>query len=152
MKIQKKSKAVPDIPTSALPDIIFMLLFFFMVTTVMRETDILVENKVPMASQITKLEKKTLVSQIYIGKPKDTNKYGTEPRIQVNDVIISAEEIPQFVLSEKEKLAEAERDKITMSLKVDREAKMGVVIDVRQKLREVNALKVSYAAIEGSAL
>jgi biopolymer transport protein ExbD len=105
-----------------------------------------------MASQITKLEKKTLVSQIYIGKPKDTNKYGTEPRIQVNDVIISAEEVPQFVLLEKEKLAEAERDKITMSLKVDREAKMGVVIDVRQKLREVNALKVSYATIEGSAL
>jgi biopolymer transport protein ExbD len=152
MKIQKKSKAMPDIPTSALPDIIFMLLFFFMVTTVMRESDILVENKVPMASQITKLEKKTLVSQIYIGKPKDTNKYGTEPRIQVNDVIISAEEVPQFVLLEKEKLVEAERDKITMSLKVDREAKMGVVIDVRQKLREVNALKVSYATIEGSAL
>ncbi|MCS6832154.1 MAG: biopolymer transporter ExbD [Flammeovirgaceae bacterium] len=152
MKIVKKSKAMPDIPTSALPDIIFMLLFFFMVTTVMRETDILVENKLPLASQITKLEKKTLVSEIYIGKPKDTNKYGTEPRIQVNDVIISPEEIPQFVLLEKEKIIEAERDKITMSLKVDREAKMGLVIDVRQKLREVNALKVSYASIEGSAL
>src|SRR5690606_39997439 len=90
-KFKKKAKSNPEIPTSALPDIIFMLLFFFMVTTVLRETDLLVEQKIPQAEQLTKLERKSLVSYIYIGKPKSPEKYGTEPRIQVNDVLRSEE-------------------------------------------------------------
>jgi len=150
-KFKKKSNTSENIPTSALPDIIFMLLFFFMVTTVLRETELLVENKLPSASQLTKLEQKSLVSYIYVGKPKDTEQYGTEPRIQVNDVLISPDQIPMFVLQEKDKLDEVERDKITMSLKVDRDAKMGIVSDVRQQLREANALKVNYSSIPGSA-
>jgi biopolymer transport protein ExbD len=145
-KFSKKTKTKQDIPTSALPDIIFMLLFFFMVTTVMRETDFLVKFTVPSASQIQKLEKKSLVSFIYIGEPKDKAQYGTENRIQVNDVIISPEEIPNFVYEEKSKLDEVERDKITMSLKMDRESKMGVLIDVQEQLREANALKVNYSS------
>lgn len=146
MAFKKKSKTKTEIPTSALPDIIFMLLFFFMVTTVMRESDLLIKNSLPTASQLTKLEKKSLVSYIFIGAPKDTRKYGAEPRIQVDDVLIDVEQIPMFVLREKEKLSEAERDKITMSLKVDKEAKMGLVTDVTQKLREVNALKLNYSS------
>lgn len=148
-KFKKKTGTSEDIPTSALPDIIFMLLFFFMVTTVLRETELLVKNALPNASQLQKLEKKSLVSFIYIGEPKDTDKYGSEPRIQVNDVLIKPVEIPMFVLQEKDKLDEVERDKITMSLKVDREAKMGIISDVRQQLREANALKVNYSSIEG---
>jgi biopolymer transport protein ExbD len=147
-KFKKKSSASAAISTSSLPDIIFMLLFFFMVTTVLRETTLLVENKLPQASQLTKLEQKSLVSYIYIGKPKDTDKYGKEPRIQVNDVLIVPEDIPRFVIQEKDKLDEVERDKITMSLKVDREAKMGIISDVRQQLREANALKVNYSSIQ----
>ena len=145
-KFKKKTNTSQDIPTSALPDIIFMLLFFFMVTTVLRETDLLVENKLPSATQLTKLEQKSLVSYIYVGKPKDVTKYGKEPRIQVNDVLVEPDEIPMFVFQEKEKLDEVERDKITMSLKVDRDAKMGIIIDVRQQLREANALKVNYSS------
>jgi biopolymer transport protein ExbD len=145
-KFKKKTKTSQDIPTSALPDIIFMLLFFFMVTTVLRQTDLMVEQAIPKANQLAKLEKKSLVSYIYIGKPKEVNKYGVEPRIQVNGVLITPDEIAKFVLEEKEKLDEAEREKITMSLKVDKNAKMGVVIDVKQKLRDANALKVNYAA------
>ncbi|WP_020533876.1 ExbD/TolR family protein [Flexithrix dorotheae] len=146
-KFKKKTNTSQDIPTSALPDIIFMLLFFFMVTTVLRETDLLVENKLPNATQLTKLEQKSLVSYIYVGKPKDTDKYGDEPRIQVNDVLIMPKEIPKFVFEEKDKLDEVERDKITMSLKVDRDAKMGIINDVKQQLREANALKVNYSSI-----
>ncbi len=148
-KFKKKTNTSQEIPTSALPDIIFMLLFFFMVTTVLRETDLLVENKLPNATQLQKLEKKSLVSYIYIGKPKDTDKFGSEPRIQVNDVLIQPKEVPQFVLQEKDKLDEVERDKITMSLRIDRDAKMGIVIDVKQQLREANALKVNYSSIKG---
>ena len=147
-KFKKKTGTSQDIPTAALPDIIFMLLFFFMVTTVLRETELLVKNALPNASQLQKLEKKSLVSFIYIGEPKDTERYGSEPRIQANDVLIKPEEIPLFVLQEKDKLDEVERDKITMSLKVDRKAKMGIISDVRQQLREANALKVNYSSIE----
>lgn len=148
-KFKKKNKASAAISTSSLPDIIFMLLFFFMVTTVLRETTLEVENKLPQATQLTKLEQKSLVSYIYIGKPKDVEKYGTEPRIQINDVLAVPEDVPRFVIAEKDKLDEVERDKITMSLKVDIEAKMGIVIDVRQQLREANALKVNYSSRPG---
>ena len=146
-KFKKKTETNPEIPTSALPDIIFMLLFFFMVTTVLRETDLLIKNLVPQASQIDKIKKKTLVSYIYIGAPKEDYraKYGKEPRIQVNDVIIDPKEIPLFVAKEKANMIEAERNKIIMSLKVDVDAKMGIVSDVKQQLRKAQALKINYS-------
>ena len=145
-KFTKKSKTSQDIPTAALPDIIFMLLFFFMVTTVLREDSILVKQRLPHASQLRKLEKKSLVSYIYIGKPNDPKKFGTEPKIQANDQFIEIDGVIQFIQQEKDKLSEAERDQITISLKVDEEAKMGIVVDVQQEMREVNATKVMYAA------
>ncbi len=146
-KFKKKTGTSQDIPTSALPDIIFMLLFFFMVTTVLRETEILVEQKIPRAEQLRKMQKKTLVSYIYIGKPKDTDRYGEEPRIQLNDALATPDDVIQFVNQEKDKLDEAERDQITMALKVDTEAKMGIVSDVQQELRDANALKVLYTSL-----
>jgi biopolymer transport protein ExbD len=145
-KFKKKSQTSQAISTASLPDIIFMLLFFFMVTTVLRESDILVEQKIPRASQLRKLERKNLVSYIYIGKPRDQSRFGTEPKIQANDQFVDTDQIPQFVQQEKDKLSEAERDQITISLKVDEETKMGIVVDVQEKLREVNARKVMYAA------
>jgi hypothetical protein len=75
-KFNKKTKADTNIPTSALPDIIFMLLFFFMVTTVLREQDLLVEQKIPQATQLQKLQKKSLISYLYLGKPKNPALYG----------------------------------------------------------------------------
>ncbi len=147
-KFQKKTKASQDIPTAALPDIIFMLLFFFMVTTVLRETDMLVSQQLPRATQLSKLEKKSLVSHLYIGTPKKTNLYGSEPKIQANDVLIEPKDLVLWVNKEKDKLDEAERDQITISLKIDEEAKMGIVSDVQQQLREANARKIMYATPE----
>lgn len=146
-KFKKKTESSQDIPTSALPDIIFMLLFFFMVTTVLREQDILVKQVIPKAEQLTKMQKKSLVSYIYIGKPKDTDRYGSEPRIQTNDVLVEPTAIVQFVNQERDKLAEAERNQLTMAMKVDSEARMGIVSDVQQELREANALKVLYSTL-----
>lgn len=145
----KKERPSPALSTASLPDIVFMLLFFFMVTTVLRETDLLVRVSIPQATQLEKLENKSLVSYIYVGKPRDTQKFGTEPRIQVNDVFLLPNEIPRFVAEERAKLDEAERDKITMSLKVDRTAKMGIVNDVKLQLREADARKVNYATVRG---
>jgi biopolymer transport protein ExbD len=144
-KFKKKTSTNPEIPLASLPDIIFMLLFFFMVTTVLRESDILVEQKIPQAKELNKLERKSLVSYIYIGKPKKTDQ-GTEPRIQLNDALAQPEDIQLFVNQEKDKLSEVERDQITMALKVDRDVKMGIVVDVQQELKEVNARKILYSA------
>ncbi len=146
-KFKKKTNTSQSIPTAALPDIIFMLLFFFMVTTVLRETDILVEQKIPKATQLSKLEKKSLVSYLYVGPPKDTNKFGTEPRIQANDVLIGTGDIVLWVQQEKDKLSEAERDQITVSLKVDEEAKMGLISDIQLELRDANARKLMYSVL-----
>jgi len=147
-KFKKKTSASQDIPTAALPDIIFMLLFFFMVTTVLRETDILVEQKIPKAEQLKKLQRKSLVSYLYIGAPKKSEEFGTEAKIQANDVFIEPEGVLLWVANQKDQLAEAERDKITIALKVDGEAKMGIVSDVQQKLRKANARKLMYNVLK----
>ncbi len=147
-KFKKSSRTSEEIPTAALPDIIFMLLFFFMVTTVMRETTIMVNQKLPKSTQLTKLEKKSLVSYVYIGEPKQIALYGKEPKIQVNDVFVEVADIVRFVNMEKDKLSEVERDKITMSMKVDTGAKMGIISDVQQEFREANALKVLYSSLK----
>lgn len=145
-KFKKKSNTSQDIPTAALPDIIFMLLFFFMVTTVLRESTILVKQSIPKATQLRKLEQKKLVSYLYVGKPNDTRKFGLEPKIQANDVFIEVDGIIQFIEEEKSKLAEVERDQITISLKVDDETKMGIIADIQEKMRDANARKLMYAA------
>ena len=145
-KFKKKSGTSQDIPTAALPDIIFMLLFFFMVTTVLRESTIMVKQSIPKASQLRKLEQKKLVSYMYVGKPNDTKKFGAEPKIQANDAFIEIDGIIRFIEEEKSKLAEHEKDQITISLKVDDETKMGIIADIQEKMRDVNARKLMYAA------
>lgn len=145
-KFTKKSNANPTISTASLPDIIFILLFFFMVTTRMRDTSIMVEQRIPQATQLQEIEQKSLVSFIYVGKPKETNRYGSEPRIQTNDVFIAPRDIPNFVEQEKAKLPEAERELIWISMKVDRDTKMGILTDVKLQLREANALKLNYSS------
>ncbi|BDD10608.1 biopolymer transporter ExbD [Fulvitalea axinellae] len=151
-KFKKKTSASQEIPTSALPDIIFMLLFFFMVTTVMRTDDILVNQRLPQATELSKIEKKSLVSYIYIGSPKDQDKYGSEPKIQLNDVLMEPEAIVQYVNTEKDKLPEVDRNRITMSMKVDSDAKMGIISDVQEELKKASALKVLYASTKKVSL
>ena len=148
-KFRKKGKGeLPAVSTASLPDIVFMLLFFFMVTTVMREVDLKVKISRPEATEIEKLEQKALVHYIYIGTPFEDEKYGTEPKIQIADDFADVADIQQSVIAFRESKNEAEVPKITYSLKVDQEAKMGVVTDVKQELREVYALKINYSTME----
>ncbi len=149
-KFKKKSNTSQDIPTAALPDIIFMLLFFFMVTTVLRESTIMVKQSIPKATQLRQLEQKKLVSYLYVGRPNDTEKFGREPKIQANDAFIDVDGIIQFIEEEKGKLAENEKDQITISLKVDDETKMGIIADIQEKMRDANARKLMYAAARKS--
>lgn len=151
--IKKKSTGLKAISTASLPDIVFMLLFFFMVTTTMRETEVQVNVTLPTASQVKKMEKKSIVSYIYIGRPVRYLQalYGIEPIIQLNDKLVSEEGIPSesikdFVLYEREKLDEADKNKMTVSLRIDQNIPMGKVTDVKQALRMANALKINYSA------
>ena len=133
----KGNKGLPPISTASLPDVIFMILFFFMVSTTMRDQELLVRYKLPEATEVQKLEKKSLVSFIHIGPPAMTMqaKFGTAPRIQLNDSYKSTRDILDFVAAERDKLSEADRASMTICLKADEATKMGIVTDVKQELR-----------------
>ncbi|MBQ1697070.1 MAG: biopolymer transporter ExbD [Bacteroidales bacterium] len=144
------SRQMAGLSTASLPDIVFMLLFFFMSVTTMKETDYKVKIKLPTATEVKKLEKKSLVSYIYVGSPLSSyqSKYGTEPRVQLNDKISNLADIPDYVESERQSHDEAERPLLTYSLKVDSDAKMGIVTDIKQELRKVSALKINYSTLK----
>ena len=150
-KFRKKGKkGQPAVNTAALPDIVFMLLFFFMVTTVMRETSLKVENTTPKATEVAKLENKSLVAYMYIGKPIKAlqGQFGTAPRLQLNDAFKTIEDIPLFMEMEINDREEALRTKIIWSLKVDENTKMGIVSEVKQKLRKTSGaipVKLNYS-------
>lgn len=150
---KKKSGALPAISTASLPDIVFMLLFFFMVATVMRENTLMIQNSLPVADQIEKLDKKNPISYIYAGKPsRGYEKFGTVARIQLNDKFADVNEITAFVNAERAALREELIPFLTISLKVDKDANMGIVGDIKQELRKVNALKINYTTGKGDAL
>jgi biopolymer transport protein ExbD len=141
-------KELPPISTASLPDIVFMLLFFFMVSTTMREVTLNVHVTLPNATELSKLEKKSLVSYIYIGEPlkQFQAKFGVAPRIQLGDQFASVADISNFVIAEREARDEAERPMMITSLKVDENTKMGIVQDVKQELRKAAALHINYSA------
>ena len=145
---EKSSGSMPAISTASLPDIVFMLLFFFMVTTVMREVDLLVKVSLPEATETTKLEDKALVDYIYIGPPQSKT-LGTEPLMQLNDQFAKLEEIDPWVKAGEDRREEVLKPKITRSLKVDKETAMKIVTDVKQELRKSNALKINYSTAQG---
>ena len=115
---KKGNKSLPPISTASLPDVIFMILFFFMVSTTMRDQELHVKYQVPEATEVQKLEKKSLVSYIHIGEPIGVwrEQYGPAPRIQLNDAFKTAQDIGQFVAAERDKLNESERALMTCLL------------------------------------
>lgn len=144
---KKKKKETPPVSTASLPDIVFMLLFFFMVTTVMREVDLKVMVSKPKATEIQKLERKSLVTYVYVGKPtgRYEAKFGKESRIQLNDAFATLDDIQPFVILEREEKDEVERKLMTVSIKADKETKMGLIGDVKIQLRQAQALKINYS-------
>ena len=150
---KKKDGDLPAVSTASLPDIVFMLLFFFMTVTTMKDSTLMVENSLPNASEVKKLEKKDRVLYIYVGKPtREYQKvFGTESKIQLNDKFASVSEVGDFILQERAKKAQELQNVLTTALKVDKNANMGLISDIKQELRKVNALKVNYTTYEGDA-
>lgn len=144
-------KKLPAISTASLPDIIFMLLFFFMTTTSMKEVTLMVDQKVPQATELTKLEKKSLVRYIYIGTPKKQyqKSFGFESRIQLDDAFANnPDEVQSYIATKRAAMKEDEQNFMIVSLKVDQETKMGIVTDVKQALRNAYAVRINYTATQ----
>jgi biopolymer transport protein ExbD len=134
MKFEKKRAATKQsIPTASLPDIVFMLLLFFMVTTTLREVDVLVSFRLPEAKAIEKIENKRLVSYIWVGQ---------DGRIQVNDSLTKLEEVQKVMYAKRVSLPN-----VIVSLRVDKNSDMGVVTDIQQELRKASCLRINYSTL-----
>ncbi|MBO5026535.1 MAG: biopolymer transporter ExbD [Bacteroidaceae bacterium] len=142
------SREMPEMNTSSLPDLIFTILFFFMMVTTMREVTLKVKFEKPVGTQLEKLARKSCTSFIYIGKPTDALKsqFGEGTRIQLNDKYAEVNEVYDYVMTDRNELAEVDKPFYTVSLKVDKETPMGIITDVKQVLRKAYALKIVYSA------
>lgn len=145
---KKRGQASPEVSTASLPDIIFMLLFFFMVVTVLRDSELKIVAETPSATELTKLEKKSLVNYIFIGRPLEKYKkeYGTKPRIQLGDKFSELKDIPLFLERHRSKVPESQHGGIKSSLKIDKDVTMGVVADTKTALRKAGQLLINYSA------
>lgn len=145
---KKKTQAKQNIPTASLPDIIFMLLIFFMVTTVLREQTVQVRTLLPQAEAISKIEQKRLVSYIWIGPMKLENNRLGETAVQIDDALIEDIAAIRTVMYRKI----IEQPKLIVSLRVDETSEMGTVLDVQQELREAGTLRINYSTKRQAAI
>lgn len=148
-KFSKKGKrGLAAFSMSSTSDIVFMLIFFFMVSTTMRETDKLVMVVSPEATETAKLERKDLATYINIGTPvKDKQaEFGTDARIQLNDAFRNVSDIRDHIAVHRESLSEADRPFMTTVIRADQNVRMGIISDVKQELRRCSALKIMYTA------
>ncbi len=134
MKFKKKQATTKqEIPTASLPDIIFMLLIFFMLTTVLREFDVQVEYTLPEAYMIERIDNKRLISYIWVGR---------DGRIQIDDNIVRIDDISSIMYQKR-----VEIPNLIVSMRIDRNSEMGVVTDIQQQLREADALRINYSSL-----
>jgi len=129
---KKRASTKQDIPTASMPDIIFMLLLFFMVTTTLREVEVLVNYTLPEAEAIEKIENKRLISYIWVGK---------DGRVQINDSLVKLDEIQNIMYAKRQELPN-----VIVSLRIDKTTDMGFVTDIQQELRKAYCLRINYSA------
>lgn len=134
---------VPELNTSALPDLIFTVLFFFMIVTHMRQTDVKVQVTTPTGKEVQKLQKKYATTYLYIG-----HDHTGKPKAQVGDRIVPFESLATIIHAERMSLPPEERKNHTVSVKADRHTPLRVIAQVKEALREANALQVNFSARE----
>ena len=145
MRIYRHHKGgVPQLNTASMPDLIFTVLFFFMIVTHMRKVTLKVEYQVPQGTELTRLTKKTAVSYVYIGKPFGYG--GMDMQVQLNDKFAQVEEIAGYVAAERQRMNPTDVINMTVSIKADKDTPMGLITDVKQQLRRANALRINYSA------
>lgn len=145
---RRRSHDIPELNTASLPDLIFTILFFFMLVTHMRKVAVKVKYQVPQGTELTKLVKKTTITYLYIGKPmSETGQLaGDSLCIQMNDKLVDVAEIKSYLVKERATMAAEDKKQMSVSIRADKETPMGRIIDIKQSLREANILNVNYAA------
>ncbi|MFY0651474.1 MAG: biopolymer transporter ExbD [Cyclobacteriaceae bacterium] len=146
-KFRKSSSKKTQISTASLPDIVFLLLFFFMVSATIKTQDDLVDFKAPNAENLTKSEKKFLIKELNVGFPKNKT-LGHQPRISDGEKFIAIEEVAQWAESARQEIPENYRDQMIVLLKSDLDVDMGLIADIQEQLRTVNARKIVYRSNE----
>ena len=156
----KKHSEVPSLNVASMPDLIFTVLFFFMIVTHMRSDEVKVRLEVPAGSEVKKLAGHPAIVNIYIGKVGPSTGSGTakgngpstgsgtEWAVQLNGDIVSPKQIPARISEIRSKLSPENAERLTVSLRADRHAPMGIVSDVKQALQKSYALKINYSATE----
>ena len=140
---RKKHPSVPGLNMASMPDLIFTVLFFFMIVTHMRNETVKVKLQVPQGTEVTKSSNKFSTINIYIGR----NNYG-DTQIQVNDRMCSLEQVGTLVRNFKANLSEESQENLIINLRADRNTDMGIVNDLKKELRNIGALTIRYSATE----
>ncbi|ERJ75803.1 hypothetical protein HMPREF0653_01733 [Prevotella disiens JCM 6334 = ATCC 29426] len=145
---RRRSHDIPELNTASLPDLIFTILFFFMLVTHMRKVAVKVKYQVPQGTELTKLVKKTAITYLYIGKPmNETGQLASDSLcIQMNDKLVDVAEIKSYLVKERATMSAEDKKQMSVSIRADKETPMGRIIDIKQSLREANVLNVNYAA------
>ena len=148
----KREHEVPALNTSSLPDLIFTVLFFFMIVTHMRDVELRVRYTVPQGTELQKLTHKSAVSYIYVGRPATTSTTGVnknaDMQIQLNDKLSSVDDIRHYIEQERANMSAEDQARMTVSIKADRDAPMGMIADIKHALQQSFALKINYSASE----
>ena len=141
---------VPGLNTASLPDLIFSVLFFFMIVTHMQKVAVKVQFRTPQGTELTRLTKKTAVTYIYIGKPEGNlqKTLGTATRIQLNDKFGNLADVVDYISAERERMSPEDQQQMTVSVKADRTTKMSIIDNVKQALRKAKAYRISYSATD----
>jgi len=132
---RRSSHDMPGLNLASMPDLIFTVLFFFMIVTHMRHDDVKVRYQVPAGTEVQKLQQKSAVINVYIG----------EGKIQVNNQLTDVEHLPQLIEAERKKLSEDNAERLTVSLKADKHTPMGIISDVKEALQKSFALRINYS-------
>lgn len=147
-RFHNNSHEVPGLNTASLPDLIFTVLFFFMIVTHMQKVAVKVKYRTPQGTELTRLTKKSAVSYIYIGRPNAGMRqaYGNGYRVQLNDKFASPAEVADYVSAERDRMSPEDQQQMTVSIKADRGTQMQLINDVKQALRQAKAYRINYSA------
>lgn len=148
--IKDKRRAIPELNTASLPDLIFTVLFFFLIVTHLRQDQMRVRYETPEGTKLEKLTRRSSTSYIYVGQPIDNlgKVKSGEMVIQLNDKIATVDDIASFVANERKDASAEDLNRMVFDIKADRNVKMGTITDIKQMLRKHNALRIRYSAQE----
>ncbi|MCI6159903.1 MAG: biopolymer transporter ExbD [Prevotellaceae bacterium] len=146
---RRRERKVPGLNMASMPDLIFTVLFFFMIVTHMRSVPLKVKYQMPAGTELTKLTNKSTTTYIYIGRPVNGKgqETGGEMQIQMNDKLVDVPSVTDYVASERKRMSPEDVEVMTVSLKADKNVDMGLITDVKQALRKAKAGKVNYSGV-----